>query len=63
MESPQGAEVKIAGVLITQSAVFDFSPLSPVGGPLKILLAKVVFGKRAKAGLKGGKVARFLEPV
>jgi hypothetical protein len=51
LEAPRSAEVEVAGILIAESAIFYLRPLSPVGGPLKVFLAEVVFGKGTKAGL------------
>jgi hypothetical protein len=45
----RGAKVKISGVFVTKGDVFNFCPLTPVGGPIKVLLAEIGFGERSKA--------------
>jgi hypothetical protein len=62
-EMARGAKVKVAGVFISEGAVFNLCPLTPVGCSIIVFLTEVVLGQGAKLFFQGGEGADFFKPV
>jgi hypothetical protein len=62
-EPTRGAQVKISGVFVAKGDVFNFCPLTPVSGSIRVLLAEIGFGERSKALLQVREVANLFKFV
>jgi hypothetical protein len=56
--------MEVSGVLISQSAVLNFSTLAPIGSTVKVFfLTEVEFSGRSEASLERGKITNFLQSI
>jgi hypothetical protein len=62
-KATRGAKVKIAGVFVSKSNIFDFSSLPPIGGTFIVFCAKVGFGQETETALKRQEKPSFLKPI
>jgi hypothetical protein len=62
-QAARGTEMEVSRVLVSESDIFDLSPLPPVSSSLIIFLAKVFFSKEAEPSFQGREVAELFEPI
>jgi hypothetical protein len=62
-QAARGAKVEVSRIFIPEGAVLNFSTLPPVGGAVKVSLAKMELDCRTKTLLKQGERSRFFQPV
>jgi hypothetical protein len=53
------AKMEVARVFISEGAIFVLGPLPPVGGPITVNPAKLIFGKSAQARFQSGETPDF----
>jgi hypothetical protein len=63
LKPTRGAKMKVARVLISQSAVLDFCTLAPIGSTVKVFLTEVKLSDRSKAPLKRGEITNLLQSI